>query len=172
MLVTTSKRPGHRSRVLGRELANVVFNSVYLPRGTKTLARLAELAGKLGQSRVVIVNSVEERPWELRFLEVGRGWKWANVKILLERVELQRELGQRIKLAAAEIYSEGGDAKKLAQQLGSLMGLPLTDELGSNAAVFVGPGDEKLIQFWTGKSKVGPRIYIRGFEELRRRGSD
>jgi hypothetical protein len=165
MLITTSKRPGHRSRIFGRELANVFTNSRYLPRGTKTIVRLIELAKKLGQSRVMIINSIAGQPRELRFLEVGEGWRWVNAKILLKEVKLQRELGQRMKLDAIGIYPKGG-SEEFARTLGSLTGLPLINELGTSAAVLVESGDKKLIQFWTGESKTGPMLYIEKFEKL------
>jgi hypothetical protein len=165
MLITTSKRPGHRSRILGRELANVVTNSRYLPRGTKTVARLIELAKKLGQSRVVIINSAAGQPRELRFLEVVERWRWANAKILLKGVKLQRELGQRMKLDATEIYPEEG-SEEFARTLSSLTGLPLINGLGNHAALFVGGNDKNLIQFWTGKSKTGPMLYVEKVEKL------
>jgi rRNA maturation protein Rpf1 len=150
---------------LGRELANVFTNSRYLPRGTKTIARLIELAKKFGQSRVMIINCVAGQPKELRFLEVGEGWRWANAKILLKGVKLQRELGHRMKLDAVGIYQEGG-SEEFARTLGSLTGLPLINELRTHAAVLVESGDKKLIQFWTGKSKTGPVLYVEKFEKL------
>lgn len=99
-------------------------------------------------------------------MEVGEKWGWMNVRILLGRVELQRELGKRVKLEATEVCAREEKMKEFARVLGALMGLPPTDEPGDRAAILVGSGEKILIQFWDGKSELGPKLHVKKFEKL------
>jgi rRNA maturation protein Rpf1 len=165
MFITTSKRPSHRSRILGRELADVIFKSEYLPRGTKTVEQLVVLA-EPNHQKIIVINSTSDQPKELAFIEIDRGWRWSNFRILLDRVELQRDLGQRVKLDVAGVSAEDKEATEFTEILGSLMGLQVVKQAKNRATAIITSGEKPMIQFWTGKNKVGPKIYVGAVEKL------
>ncbi|MDI6883840.1 MAG: hypothetical protein QMD00_01685 [Hadesarchaea archaeon] len=166
MLITTSRRPGHRARVLCRELARVLPKARYVPRGAKTVEQLASLAGGLGHARVIIVNSIAGRPKELQFLDVTKGWRWLDARVELGEVKLQRDLGQRVKLEGTNIYAEGKRARELADFLMELLGLQATNKLPDAGAVAVitSNGGLKLeFQLRPSSGVVGPVLVITDF---------
>ncbi len=172
MLITSSRRPGHRTRILCRELARVL-NVKYVPRGAKTIKKLAALATSLGHDRVMVVNSIGGRPKELRFLGAAEGWRWLDARVELGEVKLQRDLGQKVKLEGAKIYAEGREARGLANFLGELLGLPISGELPNTGAVALITFDDGLkLQFQARPSSevVGPVLRITGFGRLHGKG--
>lgn len=128
------------------------------------MERVARLAGGLGHTRVMIIGSRMGKPKEFRFLEVGEGWRWAEHRILLGDVELQREIGRRTNLDAASICPEDKEAKEFAGLLSDLTAIPLANKPGGRACVLV--NSEKVVQFWTGERNVGPKIFVEGVEKL------
>ena len=157
MLVTTSRRPGHRARSLGRELARVLPNTEYVPRGVKTVRKLSSLASSRGHATVMIVDSFASIPKFLRFLDCGTGWQWSEVQIELGKIELQKDLGQKIELSSTKIVVKSPEAKELARLLGKLWGLPVGRETGARAVVVV---DEDEIHFQRGSERVGPVLHV------------
>jgi len=157
MLVTTSRRPGHRARSLGRELARVLPNTEYVPRGVKTVRKLSSLASSRGHATVTIVDSFASIPKFLRFLDCGEGWRWSAAQIELGKIELQKDLGQKIELSSTKIVVKSPEAKELARLLGKLWGLPIGVETSTGAVVVV---DEDEIHFQMGSEKVGPVLHV------------
>jgi len=158
MLVTTSRRPGHRTRLLARELTRVLPNTEYVPRGVKSVEKLFSLAISRGHNIIMMVDSVGERPKFLRFLEVGDGWRWLDVQIELSDVELQKDLGQKTRLLDTKIVTASPGAKKLANLLEKLWGLKQAKVAGTGAFMFV---DEHKIEFRASLSaKIGPVIHV------------
>jgi hypothetical protein len=129
MLITTSRRPGHRARILGRELARVIPNTKYMPRGVKTVDKLALMAESLGHTWVMVINSSAGHPKELRFLDMGKDRRWLDKRVELGEVKLQRGLGQRVSFGGTKIYAEGKPAQELATFLGEISGLPISEKL-------------------------------------------
>lgn len=169
MLVTTSRRPSHRARLLGRELIRVLPNAEYVPRGIKTVRRLASLASSRGHELVMIVNSRERQPRELRFLNASVGWRWLDARIELREVELQRDLGQKVRLADVRIVAaDSARAQNLARLLSELWGLPLSEGPSSTGAVvLVTCNDGLKVQFRAHPKDelVGPVLYVKNFGE-------
>ncbi len=157
MLVTTSRRPGHRARLLGRELARVLPNAEYLPRGVKTIRKLSLLASSRGHTTVMIVDSFASIPKFLRFLDCGTGWQWSEVQIELGKIELQKDLSQKIGLSCTKIIAKSPDVKELARLLEKLGGLPVGRETGARDVVVV---DEDEIRFQRGSERVGPVLHV------------
>lgn len=168
-MVTTSRRPSHRARLLGRELTRVLPNAEYVPRGIKTVRRLASLASSKGHELVMIVNSREEQPRELRFLNVSAGWRWLDARIELREVELQRDLGQKVKLADVRIASDDSvRARSFARLLSKLWGLPLSEGPSSTGATVLVTCDDGLkVQFRAHPKAelVGPVLHVKNFSE-------
>lgn len=170
MLISTSRRPGHRTRILCRELTRVFPNAAYVPRGAKTISKLASLASSLGHDRVMIVNSLAGRPKELRFLAVAQGWRWLDARVELGEVKLQRDLGQKAKLEGTKFYAEGRKARNLANFLGEALGLPILSELpNAEGVVLITSNDELQLQFQLAPSPeaIGPVLQIASFGRLR-----
>lgn len=159
MLVTTSRRPGHRARLLGRELARVLPNTEYAPRGVKTVRKLSSLASSRGHTTVMIIDSFASIPKFLRFINCEEGWQWSAVQIELGKIELQKDLGQKICLSGTKIVVKSPEVKELARLLGTLWGLPVEREAGARDVVVV---DEDEIRFQRGSERVGPVLHVSG----------
>lgn len=168
MLITTSRRTNHRSRLLGRELARVLPGARYLPRGKKTVRKLASLSSFFGSSLVVVITSREGQPHELRFLDTSSGWRWMDAKIELSKVILQRDLGKKIKLHDSKLATDGSSqAKKFADFVVSVTKLPLVEKASGPVGLI--KNDEGLrLQFHEEISKdaVGPVLCISSYGGL------
>ena len=169
MLISTSRRPGHRTRILCRELTQVLPNATYVPRGAKTISKLASLASSLGHDRVMVVNSLARRPSELRFLAVAKGWRWLDARVELGEVKLQRDLGQKTKLEGTKFYAEGQKARNLANFLGEILGLSILNKLpNAGGIVLIASDDELQLRFQLRPSSeaIGPVLQIESFGRL------
>lgn len=170
MLISTSRRPGHRTRILCRELTRVIPNATYVPRGAKTISKLASLASSLGHNRVMVVNSFAGQPRELRFLAVAKGWRYLDARVELSEVKLQRDFGQKVKLNGTKFYAEGKKAWNLANFFGELLGLPILNELPKTGGIALITSDDKLqLQFQLRPSSdaIGPVLQIASYGRLR-----
>jgi len=158
MLIITSRRPCHRARILARELARVLPNAEYMPRGVKGVKKLSSLAISHGHDIVMMIDSVDEQPKFLRFLEVDDGWKWLDVQIELGDVELQKDLGQKTRLLGTKIVA-GSKAKRLANLLEKLWGIKQAEKAaGTGAFMFV---DEDKIEFRASlAARIGPVLNV------------
>jgi len=145
----------------------VLPNAKYVPRGVKTIGDLASLARSLGHDCVMIVNRLAGRSFELRFLDVARGWRWLGASIKLREVKLQRELGQKIKLATTGILVRGSTmAREFAKSLGELLNLPISSEPPSSGGTALVTDENGLqLQFRVGSSSevIGPVLLISSF---------
>ena len=170
MLITTSRRPCHRARLLGRELARVLPNAKYTPRGVKSVRKLASLANSLNHKLVMIINSCTDQPKELRFLDAAAGWRWLDARIELGEVKLQRDLGQKARLVDAKIVASGRNrARSFACLIGELWGLPFAEELPSAGSVAMVEDDRDLrVQFHADPNAepVGPMLRVKCFEAI------
>ncbi|MFQ6129859.1 MAG: hypothetical protein ACE5OT_03510 [Candidatus Hadarchaeaceae archaeon] len=170
MLISTSRRPGHRTRILCRELTRVLPNAIYVPRGAKTINKLASFASSLGHDRVMVVNSLAGQPRELRFLAVAKGWRWLDARVELGEIRLQRDLGQKTKLEGTKFYAEGQKARNLTNFLSELLGLPIVNELPNVGGIILITSDDELqLQFQLRPSSdaIGPVLQIASFGRLR-----
>jgi rRNA maturation protein Rpf1 len=168
MLITTSRRPCHRARLLGRELERVLPNAKYTPRGVKSIRKLTSLANSLNHKLIMIIESWSDNPSELLFLDATAGWRWLGAKIELGDITLQRDLGQKVRLTDVKIAASNQDnAIKFARMIGKMWDLPFSEELPmSGGAAFV-DNDKKLrVQFHVdiGAEPVGPILYVKQFE--------
>ncbi len=166
MLISTSRKSTHRTRILCRELARVLPDAKYVPRGAKTINKIASFAGSLGHNRVMVVSNLGGGPIELRFLDVANGWRWLDAWVELGGVKLQRDLGQKVKLERVKVYAEEQKVRNLANFLGELLGLTISSELPNTGAVVVITSDNQLkLQFQLRPSSevIGPVLQITSF---------
>jgi rRNA maturation protein Rpf1 len=167
MLITTSRRPCHRARLLGRELERVLPNAKYTPRGVKSIRKLTSLANSLDHKLIMIIESCANQPSELLFLDATAGWRWLDTKIELVNITLQNDLGQKARLTDAKITASSGDkAKKFARLIGKMWGLRFSEEPLSGSAAFVDNDKNLRVQFHAdiGAAPVGPILYVKQFE--------
>jgi len=75
-LVTTSRRPSHKVRIIGRELAAVLPHAEYVTRGKKSVEETAYLAYTLGSSKLIIIGVSHGGPGSLSVLRTGKDWDW------------------------------------------------------------------------------------------------
>ena len=166
MLISTSRRPTHRTRILCQELARVLPDVTYVPRGAKTINKLASIAGSLRQNRVMVVSSLGGRSTELRFLALNNGWRWLDAWVELGEINLQRDIGQKVKLERVSVYAEGQKAQNLANFLDELLGLPISSELPNTGAVVVITSNNQLklkFQLRPSSEVIGPVLQITSF---------
>ncbi len=142
--------------MLARELARVLPGSEYVPRGVKTVRKLSSLASSRGHAVAMIVESSAGKPKFLQFLGCSEGWRW-GMKIELGGVELQRDLGQKIRLSGTKVVAGSPEAKELAKLLGELWGMQLVRKAGAEAFAVV---DRDKIRFQRGPEKVGPVLHV------------
>jgi len=169
MLITTSRRPCHLTRILSRELARVLPRSVYIPRGAKTIEKITSLARELGQNRVIIVNSTLDKPGEVRFLEVGEVWRWADASVRLGEVKVPRRAVRGSDINVVKIFAVGAEALEFAEWVEKFLGLGRSDVLpDSGLVIFITSRDGLKIQFriMPGAQVVGPELAIASFGNL------
>jgi len=168
MLITTSRRPCHRARLLGRELERVLPNAKYMPRGVKSIRKLTSLANSLNHKLIMIIESCADQPSELLFLDATVGWRWLGARIELGEIKLQRDLNQKARLLDVKITASNQDkARSFARLIGKIWGLPFSEEpLSGGSAAFVDNDRELRVQFHTdiGAAPVGPILYVKQFE--------
>lgn len=170
MLITTSRRPCHRARLLGRELERVLPDAKYTPRGVKSIRKLASLANSFNHKLIMIIESRADQPSELLFLDASVGWQWLGVRIELGDIKLQRDLCQKARLTDVKITASNQDkARNFARLVGKMWGLPYSEEPpgGGSAAAFVDNDRELRVQFHAdiGTAPVGPILHVKHFEE-------
>lgn len=165
MLLTTSRRPGHRTRILCRELSWVIPNSRYIPRGTKTIEELNQVALASGHDRIALVSSGAGGPMKLRFLEAGQDWRWLNPVVKLGAVKLQREVGPSYGLKDLKVYGQGHEAYKFAITLGKLLGSEISQTPPSSGGVALITAEDGItLQFLVkdNSEAIGPILRVVG----------
>lgn len=167
-MITTSRRPTHRARLLGRELVRILPGAEYVPRGLKTVEKLASMAGSRGHDLVMIINSGADQPRELRFLHAGPSWRWSRANIELREVKLQRDLGKKVEARVEAIAWQGSaEARELAELLSELWGLPLVEPSSHRGTIALVVGNEELeLQFKESPASepVGPTLRVASFK--------
>ncbi|MFH1821399.1 MAG: hypothetical protein ABH852_03020 [Methanobacteriota archaeon] len=169
MLITTSRRPGQLARILCRGLVRVIPGSRYVPRGTKTVGKVGSVSRELGHDRVIFVNSVSGKPKEIRFIEVGRDWRWVDAMVELGEVKIQREASRSSKLEDLRIHADGPRAQEFAEFVGKLLGISLSDKLPESGGVALITTDNGLkVQFRAMPSSkaIGPVLQVTAFGSL------
>jgi rRNA maturation protein Rpf1 len=87
MIITTSRRPTKRNRILCRELEAVIPLSQYIIRGKKGMRDLSSFCVEKGADRIMVVTSQRTSFYALRFY---KGWSFLGE--IVASVQLRREL--------------------------------------------------------------------------------
>ena len=69
LLVTTSRKPCQKTRVLARTLANLIPESEYTTRGKASINTLIQVAQNKGYETICIIGEQHGNPNNLRFLK-------------------------------------------------------------------------------------------------------
>lgn len=141
-----------------------------MPRGVKSIRKLASLANSLDHKMVMVIGTCADQPRGLRFLDVATGWRWLDACIELGEVKLQRDLGHKFRLTDVKVVGRGRDrARSLARLIGELWGLPIAEGLpGAGGVAMVEDDGDLRIQFHADPSSepVGPILHVKFFEAI------
>lgn len=99
MLITTSRRPSRRTRTLAKELSRVVPGSIKINRGKMSLNDIKMFMIKKGFSKLLIIETRKGNPSILQFLTFSDKGFTRNLIIKLNKTILQRDKGQKMKIA-------------------------------------------------------------------------
>ncbi|MGC8816466.1 MAG: hypothetical protein ACP5PX_01415 [Candidatus Hadarchaeum sp.] len=169
MLLTTSRRPCHLARILGRELARLLPDSEYVPRGVKTIEKVAALARQRGHHRVIIINSSSDRPSEMRFLEVGGTWQWLNASMKLAGVAVNRVKIKGKNFGGLKIYAGDPGSFNFSRWLSRVLSIECTDRLPESGPVVLLTSDGGLkirFRIMPCAEEVGPVLSVASFGPL------
>ncbi len=151
--ITTSRKPGKRTRSFCRELEKVIPLSVYENRGKRNVYEVARDAWRKGYDRVWLVGETKANPSLIRFMEVEEDWNWIGQVYI--RVSLARELGRTL-------------------QRGDTLLVDVETEVLREAVGYYPPeGEEEVLrekrgvaEFVLGGEVVGPQIRITGVDRV------
>lgn len=147
-------------------MARVLPNAEYLPRGSKSIRKLATLASSRGHELIMIINGFAGQPRELCFLNAAAGWQWLDARIELREVKLQRDLGSKVRLEDVKVAAgDQAKARDFALFIGRLWGLPIIEEPSAGSIAFVEDDEQLRLQFYSDSraEPVGPILYIARF---------
>ncbi|MEM1689096.1 MAG: hypothetical protein QXX33_02295 [Candidatus Hadarchaeales archaeon] len=161
ILLTTSRRPYHETRILARELSRVLPSSRYLPRGTKTVNELLSLAFRFGLKGVWIVENSDGKPGFLRCILPTRGSLWEELQIDFSDFVLQRGTGKKIEISPTHLKILPG-GEPLAHEISKFLQLQIAEKSGE-PAVLVG---EREIAFWDGQGRIPPELYVSSWRKV------
>ncbi len=91
ILITTSRKPGRRTRSFSRDLARAIPGARYVTRGKGSIMDIVELAFAQGFFRVLIVGETKGNPSIIRGIEVSREPSW-SIELYITGVRLCREI--------------------------------------------------------------------------------
>ena len=92
ILITTSRKPGRRTRSFCKDLAKALPYSKYVNRGKGNVWDMVELALSQGFFRVLVVGETKGNPSIIRTIEVGDTPRW-GIQLYITGVRLCREIG-------------------------------------------------------------------------------
>lgn len=146
--ITTSRKPGRRTRSLARDLERILPHSFYRTRGKSNLDSLVEHARSKGYRRIIILKEYKGNPGRIDFIDVRPDtWEWIPVSLKIFGVKLQREFGEKVKNTEEMIFVE--DEVGLAH---------LFDCESCEDSIFIFHISENIITFFERDKEVGPRI--------------
>lgn len=175
MLLTTSRRPCHLARVLGRELTRFFPGSEYIPRGVKTIEKITSLAKQRGHGRVMIINSLLDRPGEIRFIDVGETWRWMNAAIKLAGTTVSQVKTGFGPFSKIKIYAEDASSLEFARWFGKILDVDRVEAPPkSGPVILISSGEGLKIKFvvMPEAKNVGPVLSVAAFGPLFKRLGD
>ncbi len=151
ILITTSRKPGRRTRSFCKELSRAIPRSLYVNRGKASIEDIWRHARNEGFYRILVVGETKGNPSIIRVLEGGR---WVG-QMYITGVSLCRERG---------CGSHEGDYVEVEYE---------SDSFLTRVFAFEGEGDpviveerNHLVRFLFEGREVGPRMEVRGWEDV------
>ncbi|MGQ9788148.1 MAG: hypothetical protein ACUVQM_02365 [Candidatus Hadarchaeaceae archaeon] len=169
MLLTTSRRPCHLSRIICREMALILPGGEYVPRGAKTIEKTVLLARERGHNLVIIVSSFSDRPGEIRFIEVGEAWRWLDASIKIAGVKINHIKGKIDGSNRTRIYAGDPPSYDFAQWLGGVLGIDCVERPPkSGPVIFVSSSDGLELKFriMPSTENLGPVLTVASYGPL------
>lgn len=158
LYVTTSRKPGLKTKAFARELAKSFPQAHYFSRGKKPIKAVVGDAEYQGQKAIIIVMEKHGNPISWQGLSVASGeWQYsfkARVKVLKLRKELSKA---KHSFEDLQIKIKDKDLKKLLK----LLGVESEDSANQLSE------DKKVISFHSQNKEIGPRLKVEAidFEE-------
>jgi len=179
IIITSSHRPTRAIRTLLKDLASVLPRSKRVNRGKMSHEDRDSLLDELGAEYALIVERWHGMPGSLRFYKAeGRELVPIPPRIFIKGVKFRREFkgSQAVALKATAISTpKEPSTLRLAEGLGRILGLPLTETPTSvYLELRVGEREAFVMSFKAGESRVdvGPTIFVKlvawgsGFDTL------
>ncbi len=146
--ITTSRKPGRRTRSLARDFERILPHSFYRTRGKSNLDSVIEHARSKGYRRVMVLKEYKGNPGRIDFIDVRPDtWGWIPVSLRVLGVKLQREFGEKIKNTDDTIFVE--------DEVGISY---LFDCESDEDSIFTFYISENAITFFERDREIGPRI--------------
>jgi len=155
LYVTTSRKPGLKTKAFARELAKSFPSAHYFSRGKKPIKAVVGDAEYQGQKAVVIVQEKHGNPVSWQGLGIKHGeWQYsfqARVKVLKLRKELSKA---KHAFEDLEVKVKDKDLKKLFKLLG------VESEESANQL----REEKKVFSFYSQGNELGPRLKLEAVE--------
>ncbi len=91
ILITTSRKPGRRTRSFAKDLQKALPQSKYVNRGKGNIYSIAERAEREGYTRILIVGETKGNPSIIRVVQLYPP-RW-DIQIYISLIKLCREVG-------------------------------------------------------------------------------
>ena len=92
ILITTSRKPGRRTRSFCKDLSKALPGSKYVNRGKGNIWDMVEFALAQGYFRLLVVGETKGNPSIIRTIEVEGEPRW-GIQLYITGVRLCREIG-------------------------------------------------------------------------------
>jgi len=152
LLITTSRKPGMKTRAFARDLAKSFPNSVYFSRGKSSLGNLFDHAVFEGKKTVLIIGEKHGNPVEVQAVKLKENEFSYALKAFIKVMKLRKELGnERRKFSSLKLVEVKEKTKKFLNEINA--------EFNKNS-------DNKLIEsdyavsFYLNEKEIGPRFKI------------
>ncbi len=156
ILITTSRKPGRRTRSFCKDLQRALPFSKYVNRGKGNVADMVDLAYRQGFSRLLIVGETKGNPSIIRSIEVGRTPRW-GIELYITGVRLCREIG--CEENGGDYIEVSGDVYE--EPLKKIFEYPVKE--GEEVLL---KEERTLVRFLYNGDTVGPVFRVRGWNEI------
>ena len=155
LYVTTSRKPGLKTKAFARELAKSFPQAHYFSRGKKPIKAVVGDAEYQGEKAIVIVMEKHGNPVSWQGLSIKKGeWQYsfqARIKVLKLRKELSRA---KHAFEDLKVDVKDKDVKKLLKLLG------IESEESSNEM----KEEKKVFSFHSQGKEIGPRLKLEAID--------
>ena len=156
ILITTSRKPGRKTRTFSRDLQRALPNSLYINRGKGSIEDIVELALAQGFMRILIVGETKGNPSLIRTLELEGEPRW-GIQIYINPIKFCRDLpcgGNEGDFLRVE-------SEKFGDVLNRVFGYPVQE-----GEPVVLREEKSIVEFLYDGKPVGPVFRLRGWDEI------